>query len=50
MPAKIDEIGRWTEVKLDIIKRYATEYSKILSNQKHPPFYHVYRDAFAGAG
>lgn len=50
MPAKIDEIGRWTEVKLDIIKRYATEYSKILSNQKHPPFYHVYIDAFAGAG
>lgn len=47
---KIDEIGRWTEVKLDILKRYATEYSKILHNQTNPPFFHVYIDAFAGAG
>jgi hypothetical protein len=31
---KIDEIGPWSEVKLDIIKRYATAYSRILSNQK----------------
>jgi len=48
--AKIDEIGRWTKVKLDILKRYAAEYSKILSSQKTPPFFHVYIDAFAGAG
>jgi three-Cys-motif partner protein len=47
---KIDEIGPWTEVKLDILKRYAVEYSKILSNQKNPSFFHVYIDAFAGAG
>ena len=47
---KIDEIGPWTEVKLDILKRYATEYSKILSNQRNPSFFHVYIDAFAGAG
>lgn len=47
---KIDEIGRWSEVKLDILKRYAVEYSKILSNWKNPPFFHVYIDAFAGAG
>lgn len=47
---KIDEIGRWTEVKLDILKRYATEYSKILSSQRNPSFFHVYIDAFAGAG
>jgi three-Cys-motif partner protein len=47
---KIDEIGPWTEVKLDILKRYAVEYSKILSNQRTPPFFHVYIDAFAGAG
>jgi len=38
---KIDEIGPWSEVKLDIIKRYAVEYSKILSNQKNPAFFHV---------
>ena len=47
---KVDEIGPWTEVKLDILKRYATEYSKILSNQTKPSFYHVYIDAFAGTG
>jgi three-Cys-motif partner protein len=47
---KIDEIGPWSEVKLDILKRYAVEYSKILSNQKNPSFSHVYIDAFAGAG
>jgi hypothetical protein len=47
---KIDEIGPWSEVKLDIIKRYAVEYSKILSNQKNPAFFHVYIDALAGTG
>ena len=47
---KIDEIGPWSEVKLDILKRYAVEYSKILSNQENPSFFHVYIDAFAGAG
>lgn len=47
---KIDEIGRWSEVKLDIVKRYAVEYSKILSTQKDPKLFHVYTDAFAGTG
>jgi len=49
-PPKIDEIGPWSQVKLDILKRYAVEYSKILANQKNPSFFHVYIDAFAGAG
>ena len=47
---KIDEIGRWSEVKLNILKRYAVEYSKILSSQRNPSFFHVYIDAFAGTG
>lgn len=47
---KIDEIGPWSEVKLDILKRYAVEYSKILSSQRNPSFFHVYIDAFAGTG
>jgi len=47
---RIDEIGPWSEVKLDILKRYAVEYSKILSNQRDPSLYHVYIDAFAGTG
>lgn len=47
---KFDEIGYWSEMKLDIIKDYASEYSKILSAQKTPKLYHVYIDAFSGAG
>ena len=47
---KVDEIGPWSEVKLDILKRYAAEYSKILSNQRGPSLFHVYIDAFAGTG
>lgn len=47
-----DEIGPWSEVKLDIIKDYATAYSKILTKQfAHiPRFQHVYVDGFSGAG
>lgn len=47
---RYDEIGYWSEVKLEIIKKYASAYSKILSNFKKPSFYHIYIDAFAGAG
>ncbi len=42
-----EEIGPWTEVKLEIIKKYASAYAKILSQKG---FYHVYIDAFAGGG
>ncbi len=45
---QFDEIGYWSEIKLDIIREYATAYSKILSAQER--LYHVYVDAFAGAG
>ena len=50
IPIIVDEIGPWTEVKLEILKRYAVEYSKILTNQTSPAFWHVYIDAFAGTG
>jgi three-Cys-motif partner protein len=43
-----DEIGYWSEVKLDIIRKYAVAYSAILAQQRG--LYHVYIDAFAGAG
>ena len=45
-----DEIGYWSEIKLDIIERYALQYSRILSSRKNPEFYHIYIDAFAGSG
>jgi three-Cys-motif partner protein len=46
---KIDEVGYWSELKLEIIKKYAGAYSQILSAQKLSLEHH-YIDAFAGAG
>lgn len=43
----LDEIGRWSLVKLDIIRKYAQAYSRILAKYR---FYHTYIDSFAGAG
>ena len=48
MSLQIDEIGPWSEVKLEILKKYAGAYSKILVAKKC--FVHAYIDAFAGAG
>jgi three-Cys-motif partner protein len=47
---EFDEIGCWSEIKLEILKEYASAYSKILAAQKDPPLYHVYIEGFAGAG
>ena len=47
---KFDEIGYWSEIKLDIVKGYASAYSRILAAQTKPALHHVYIDAFAGAG
>jgi len=47
---EFDEIGVWSELKLQILREYAVEYSKILSSQKQSKFYHHYIDGFAGAG
>jgi three-Cys-motif partner protein len=49
-PLKLDEIGYWSEIKLDIIREYAKAYSTILAAQRNPSFDHLYVDAFAGAG
>jgi len=48
-PLYLDEIGYWSEVKLDIVRKYAAAYSTILTSK---PFIkgHGYADAFAGAG
>jgi three-Cys-motif partner protein len=47
---KLDTIGYWSEIKLDIVRDYAKAYSTILTAQQRPKFHHVYIDAFAGAG
>lgn len=46
---KIDEVGYWSELKLEIIKKYAGAYSQILAAQELSLEHH-YIDAFAGAG
>jgi three-Cys-motif partner protein len=47
---KFDEIGYWSEIKLEIIRKYAAAYSTILSTRTRPRLKHLYIDAFAGAG
>lgn len=48
MALRFDTIGSWSEIKLEIIKKYALAYSRLL--YKFPRLYHIYIDAFAGAG
>jgi three-Cys-motif partner protein len=49
-PFKHDEIGYWSEVKLDIVREYASAYSTIMNKQRSVIRNHIYIDAFAGAG
>lgn len=44
---QFDEIGYWSEVKLDIVRKYAHAYSNILAKTE---LSHVYIDGFAGSG
>ncbi len=46
---KFDKIGIWSEIKLEIIRDYASAYTRILSTRNWCKGY-VYIDAFAGAG
>ncbi len=52
MPAagklRFDEIGLWSELKIEIIKKYSVAYAKVLSRQKG--LTSAYVDAFAGPG
>lgn len=43
----LDIVGKWTEVKLEILQKYASAYSQILSAKN---FTHYYIEGFAGAG
>lgn len=47
MEPDFDTIGEWSEIKLEIIRKYAAAYSTILAAKG---FYHLYIDAFAGPG
>jgi three-Cys-motif partner protein len=47
LAAEYDVIGPGSEVKLDILREYASAYSKILTANK---FHHLYIDAYAAGG
>ena len=44
---EFDEIGEWSERKIEYVRKYVDAYSRILQRQK---FHSTYIDAFAGAG
>jgi three-Cys-motif partner protein len=44
---RFDQVGYWSEIKLDIIREYAQPYSRILNSKDFHP---AYIDGFAGAG
>ncbi|MFQ5763910.1 MAG: three-Cys-motif partner protein TcmP [Rhodospirillales bacterium] len=46
---RFDEIGYWSEVKIEIVKEYAKAYSTVIKAQPQN-FRTVYIDAFAGPG
>jgi three-Cys-motif partner protein len=49
MNERLDVVGYWTEIKLQILQKYAKAYAQVLNNQswiKHV----AYIDGFAGAG
>lgn len=50
MALVFDEIGYWSEIKLEIIEKYALAYSKVFSSPKYNYLYHIYIDAFSGPG
>jgi three-Cys-motif partner protein len=47
---EFDEIGYWSEIKLEILREYARAYTGILSRRRAPSFHYSYIDAFSGAG
>jgi three-Cys-motif partner protein len=46
-PVRYDEVGEWSELKLEIVRKYAKAYSEILTKHR---LHHAYIDGFAGAG
>jgi three-Cys-motif partner protein len=45
---KFDEIGDWSELKLEIVEKYGAAYTKAFARQKGLKKYYI--DAFSGAG
>jgi three-Cys-motif partner protein len=47
-PFKFDEIGYWSEIKLEIVEKYGQAYTGAFRNQPHLKKYYI--DGFSGAG
>jgi three-Cys-motif partner protein len=47
-PLKFDEIGIWSEIKLDIVEQYGAAYTKAFAGHRNLEKYYI--DAFCGAG
>src|ERR1051326_2865383 len=46
-PVRLDEVGDWSELKLEVLSKYASAYTRILRGNRLRP---IYIDGFAGAG
>jgi three-Cys-motif partner protein len=47
-PFKFDQVGIWSELKLEIVEKYGSAYTGAFANQ--PRLKKIYVDAFSGAG
>jgi three-Cys-motif partner protein len=47
---KFDEIGRWSELKLEIVEKYGAAYTTAFAGPKGRSLKKYYIDAFSGAG
>jgi three-Cys-motif partner protein len=45
---KFDEVGHWSEIKLEIVEKYGTAYTSAFRNARNLKKYYI--DAFSGAG
>ncbi len=48
IPFKFDEVGIWSELKLEIVEKYGSAYTAAFANQRGLKKFYV--DAFSGAG
>lgn len=48
LPFKFDQIGYWSELKLEIIEKYGAAYTKAFANRPNLKKYYI--DAFSGPG
>lgn len=48
LPFKFDEIGYWSELKLEIVEKYGAAYTQTFAN--FPRLKKYYIDGFSGAG